>query len=51
MDLKGDFLTTYPAHVARLRAALDEDSALGQAVGGNFLASGKLQFRSSCISG
>jgi ubiquinone/menaquinone biosynthesis C-methylase UbiE len=41
---QGAFLTTYPAHVARLRAILDEDTALSQAVGGNFIASGKLQY-------
>ncbi len=44
MEAKGAFLTTYPAHVARLRATLDEDTALSQAVGGNFVASGKLQY-------
>lgn len=37
------FLSTYPAHVASLRAKLDRDSALRQAVGGNFLAMGKLE--------
>lgn len=42
--MEGAFLTTYPAHVARLKATLDENTALSQAVGGNFLASGKLQY-------
>lgn len=42
--MKGAFLTTYPAHVARLRALLDSDAAFSQAVGGNFIASGKLQY-------
>ncbi|QYM78041.1 methyltransferase domain-containing protein [Horticoccus luteus] len=37
------FLVTYPAHVARLRAKLDRDAALREAVGGNFLAMGKLE--------
>jgi len=44
MEPQGAYLTTYPAHVARLRAMLDEDAALSQAVGGNFFASGKLQY-------
>jgi SAM-dependent methyltransferase len=44
MGMGGDFLKTYPAHVARLRALLDRDAAFSQAVGGNFLASGKLQY-------
>ncbi len=38
------FLEAYRAHVSRLLATLDKDFALSQAVGGNFVASGKLQF-------
>ncbi len=36
--------STYPAHIARLRATLDHDTALRQAVGGSFYASGRLQY-------
>lgn len=42
--MKGSYLTTYPAHFARLSASLQGDELFGAAVGGNFLASGKLQY-------
>jgi SAM-dependent methyltransferase len=38
-----DFLKSYPAHVARLKALLPEDMALEVAVGGDFIAIGKLE--------
>jgi ubiquinone/menaquinone biosynthesis C-methylase UbiE len=42
--MKGSYLTTYPAHFARLSASLQGDELFSTAVGGNFLASGKLQY-------
>jgi SAM-dependent methyltransferase len=40
----GAFLQTYPAHIARLRSMLDQDTAMRMAVGGSFYASGRLQY-------
>ncbi|HEX2852596.1 MAG TPA: hypothetical protein VHO24_05105, partial [Opitutaceae bacterium] len=38
------FLNTYPEHFARLQAKFQGKTLFSQAVGGNFLASGKLQY-------
>src|SRR5476651_206401 len=38
-----DFLKSYPAHVARLKTILPEDTALEVAVGGDFIMIGKLE--------
>jgi SAM-dependent methyltransferase len=42
--MKPAFLNSYPEHFARLQSLFQGNTLFSQAVGGNFLASGKLQY-------